>query len=318
MRWRCVLALGLAIAVGPLARAADWPTRPVRIVAPSTPGGAADLFGRLMADHLGEILKERFYVDNRAGGGGLIGAQIAARAEPDGYTFVTSSIAYHAIAPAASPNPGFDPIRDFTHIAYIGGPPTVFVAGPALHVGSLAELAARARAETIDFVSPGVGTLGHLMVEEFARQAGIKLQHIPHKCAAQAMLDIIAGNVPFGSMTWSSAVGQIRAGKVIPLAVSSKGRVPEFPDVPTLAELGYPDLVANTWYALSGPAGVPDDIVRKLNRAVAQILELPDVRQRLDQDAVEREPMTPEELTAFITREVARWGPVARKFVRPQ
>jgi tripartite-type tricarboxylate transporter receptor subunit TctC len=318
MRWRCVLALGLAIAVGPVARAADWPARPVRIVAPSTPGGAADLFGRLMADHLGEILKERFYVDNRAGGGGLIGAQITARAEPDGYTFVTSSIAYHAIAPAASQNPGFDPIRDFTHIAYIGGPPTVFVANPALNVRSLAELATRARAETIDFVSPGVGTLGHLMVEEFARQAGIKLQHIPHKGAAQAMLDIIAGNVMFGSMTWSSAVGQIRAGKVIPLAVSSKGRVPEFPDVPTLAELGYPDLVANTWYALSGPAGVPDDIVRKLNRAVAQILELPDVRQRLDQDAVEREPMTPEELTAFVTREVAKWGPVARKFVRPQ
>src|SRR4030081_2556616 len=131
MRWRCVLALGLAIAVGPVARAADWPTRPVRIVAPSTTGGAADLFGRLMADHLGEILKERFYVDNRAGGGGLIGAQITARAEPDGYTFVTSSIAYHAIAPAASPNPGFDPIRDFTHIAYIGGAPTPAPAPPA-------------------------------------------------------------------------------------------------------------------------------------------------------------------------------------------
>jgi tripartite-type tricarboxylate transporter receptor subunit TctC len=271
-----------------------------------------------MADHLSEILKERFYVDNRAGGGGLIGAQITARAEPDGYTFVTSSIAYHAIAPAASLNPGFDPIRDFTHIAYMGGPPTVFVVNPALNVRSLAELAARARAETIDFVSPGVGTLGHLMVEEFARQAGIKLQHIPHKGAAQAMLDIIAGNVLFGSMTWSSAVGQIRAGKVIPIAVSSKGRVPEFPDVPTLAELGYPDLVANTWFALSGPAGVPDDIVRKLHRAVAQVLELPDVRQRLDQDAIEREPMTPEELTAFITREVAKWGPIARKFVRPQ
>jgi len=161
----CVLAMGLAIAVGPVARAADWPVRPVRIVAPSTPGGAADLFGRLMADHLSEILKERFYVDNRAGGGGLIGAQIVAHAEPDGYTFVTSSIAYHAIAPAASQNPGFDPIRDFTHIAYMGGPPTVFVVNPALNVRSLAELAARARERTLDFVSPGVGTLGHLMVE---------------------------------------------------------------------------------------------------------------------------------------------------------
>src|SRR3981189_1972098 len=114
MRRRSVLALGVAVAVGAVARAADWPTRPVRIVAPSTPGGAADLFGRLMADHLGEILKERFYVDNRAGGGGLIGAQITARAEPDGYTFVTSSIAYHAIAPAASPHPGVSALRAFT------------------------------------------------------------------------------------------------------------------------------------------------------------------------------------------------------------
>jgi tripartite-type tricarboxylate transporter receptor subunit TctC len=308
--------MGLAIACGALARAADWPTRPVRIVAPSTPGGAADLFGRLMADHLSDILKERFYVDNRAGGGGLIGAQIAARAEPDGYTFVTSSVAYHAIAPAASPNPGFDPIRDFTHIAYIGGPPTVFIVNPALNVRSLAALVARARAETLDFVSPGVGTLGHLMVEEFAQNAGIKLQHIPHKGSAQAMLDIIAGNVLFGAMTWSSAIAQIRAHNVIPIAVSSKARVPEFPDVPTLAELGYPDLVANTWYALSGPAGVPDDIVRKLNHAVAKVLELPDVRQRLDQDAVEREAMTPEELTTFVTHEVAKWGPIAKKFVR--
>jgi tripartite-type tricarboxylate transporter receptor subunit TctC len=312
-----ILAAALAIGLGPLAQAADWPTRPVRIVAPSTPGGAADLFGRLMADHLSNLLKERFYVDNRAGGGGLIGAQIVAHAEPDGYTFVTSSIAYHAIAPAASHNPGFDPIRDFTHIAYIGGPPNVFIVNPALGVRSLKELVARAKEKMVDFVSPGVGTLGHLMVEEFAQESGIKLQHIPHKGSAQAMLDLIAGNVLFGSMTWSSAVGQIRGGKVIPIAVTSKARIAEFPDVPTLAELGYPDLVANTWYALSGPAGVPDDIVRKLNHAVAEVLNMPDVKRRLDEDAIEREPMTPEELTKFVAREVAKWGPIAKKFVQP-
>src|SRR5215813_181336 len=180
---------------------------------------------------------------------------------------------------------------------------------------SLPELVARAREKSLDFVSPGVGTLGHLLVEEFAREAGVKLQHIPHKGSAQAMLDLLAGNVPFGSMTWSSALGQIRAGKVIPLAVSSKARVAGYPDVPTLAELGYADLVANTWYALSGPAGVPGEIVVKLNHAVADVLALPDVNKRLDEDAIEREPMTPEQVTAFIGREVAKWGPVARKFV---
>jgi len=314
---RTFLAIALAAASIPAAHALDWPTRPVRIVAPSTPGGAADLFGRLLAEHLSVLLKERFYVDNRPGGGGLIGAAFVAHAEPDGYTFVTSSIAYHAIEPAASLNPGFDPIRDATHIAYIGGPPNVFIVNPALGVHTLPELVARARARSLDFVSPGLGTLGHLLVEEFARDAGIKLQHIPHKGAAQAMVDLLAGTVPFGTMTWSSALGQIRAGKVIPIAVSSKGRVAEFPDVPTLAESGYPELVARTWFALSGPAGVPGEIVDRLNRAVAEVLALPDVKVRLDRDAIEREPMTPAQVTAFVGSEVAKWGPIARKYVRP-
>jgi len=310
----CVAFAMFVVGLSP-AQALDWPTRPVRIVAPSTPGGAADLFGRLLADHLTILLKQRFYVDNRAGGGGLIGAQIVAHAEPDGYTFVTSSIAYHAIEPAASVNPGFDPIRDATHIAYVGGPPNVFIVNPALGVRTLPELVALAKKKQLDFVSPGLGTLGHLLVEEFAREAGIKVQNIPHKGSAQAMLDLLAGNVMFGTMTWSSALGQIRAGKVIPIAVSSKARVAEYPNVPTLAESGYPDLVANTWYALSGPAGVPDEIVTKLNHAVAEVLEMPDVKKRLDDDAIEREPMTPEQVSKFVASEVEKWGPIAKKYV---
>jgi tripartite-type tricarboxylate transporter receptor subunit TctC len=311
-----LFAAALAVGLVPVAQALDWPTRPVRIVAPSTPGGAADLFGRLMADKLSQVLHQRFYVDNRAGGGGLIGAQIVAHAEPDGYTFVTSSIAYHAIEPAASAHPGFDPMRDATHVAYIGGPPNVFIVSPALGVHSLPELVARAREKTLDFVSPGNGTLGHLLVEAFAQKAGIKVQHIPHKGAAQAMLDLLAENVLFGSMTYSSALGQIRAGKVIPIAVSSKARLAEYPNVPTLAESGFPDLVANTWYALSGPAGVPDEIVQRLNRAVAEVLELPDIKKKLDDDAIERQRMTPEQVTNFFADEIAKWGPIAKKLVR--
>jgi tripartite-type tricarboxylate transporter receptor subunit TctC len=182
-------------------------------------------------------------------------------------------------------------------------------------VHSLPELVALAKTKSLDFVSPGVGTLGHLLVEDFARQAGIQLVHVPHKGSAQAMLDILAGNVMFGSMTWSSALGQIRAGKVIPIAVSSKTRVADFPAVPTLAEQGYPDLVARTWYALSGPAGVPDEIVQKLNRAVGEVLDMPDVKARLDQDAIERESMTPAQVTAFVAGEIAKWGPIAKKYV---
>ena len=316
MKRAWILAIALVAGLVPAAQALDWPIRPVRIVAPSTPGGAADLFGRLMADKLSQLLRQRFYVDNRAGGGGLIGANVVAHAEPDGYTFVTSSVAYHAIEPAASANPGFDPMRDATHVAYIGGPPNVFIVSPALGVRSLQELIARGREKTLDFVSPGNGTLGHLLVEAFARDAGMKVQHIPHKGSAQAMLDILAGNVLFGSMTYSSALGQIRAGKVIPVAVSSKARVPEYPDVPTLAESGFPNLVANTWYALSGPAGLPDEIVQRLNRAVAEVLKMPDVKKRLDDDAIERQPMTPEQVTRFFAAEIAKWGPIARQFVK--
>src|SRR5262249_25176136 len=233
-----------------------------------------------------------------------------------GYTFVTSSIAYHAIEPAASANPGFDPMRDATHVAYIGGPPNVFIVSPALGVHSLPELVARGREKTLDFVSPGNGTLGHLLVEAFARDAGMKVQHIPHKGSAQAMLDLLAGNVLFRSMTYSSALGQIRAGKVIPVAVSSKARIAEYPDVPTLAESGYPDLVANTWYALSGPAGVPEEIVVKLNHAVAEVLAMPDVKKKLDDDAIEREPMSPEQVTKFFAGQIAKWGPIAKQFVK--
>jgi tripartite-type tricarboxylate transporter receptor subunit TctC len=298
------------------APAAEWPTRPIRIIAPSTPGGAADTFARLLAEFLPPLLRQPLIVDNRAGGGGLIGAAAAAHAEPDGYTLVTASVAYHAIAPAVSPNPGFDPIRDFTHIAFLGGPPNAFVVHPALGVRSLKELIALARSgRAIDYVSPGVGTLGHLLVEYFAQKAGIAVQHIPHKGSSQAMMDLVAGNVMIGSMTWSSAAGQVRAGTVLPIAVSSSARVAEFPNVPTLREEGFDDLVAYTWYALSGPAGLSDDVVQKLNHAVNAAWATPALRRRLADDAIVAEPMTPQAVTTFVTSEVHKWAPLAKRIV---
>jgi tripartite-type tricarboxylate transporter receptor subunit TctC len=256
----------------------------------------------------------KFFVENRAGAGGLIGAQVTAAAEPDGHTFMTSSVAYHAIAPAASPNPGFHPMRDFTHVAYIGGPPNVFVVNPGLGVRSLKELIELSRrGRPIDYVSPGVGTLGHLTAERFAEIAGAKLQHIPHKGASQAMIDLIAGTVGLGTMTWTSALGQIRAGKVIPIAITSNARVAEYPELPTFKELGYPDLVATTWFGLSGPAGVPKEIVQKLNHAAIKVMALPEVRKRLERDAIETRAMTAEEFTAFMASEIEKWSPLAKR-----
>jgi tripartite-type tricarboxylate transporter receptor subunit TctC len=312
-RWFAVFALAV-LAMAPAAPAAEWPSRPIRIIAPSTPGGAADTFARLLAESLPPLLRQPVIVDNRAGGGGLIGAAAAAHAEPDGYTLVTSSVAYHAIAPAVSPNPGFDPIRDFTHIAFLGGPPNAFVAHPSLGVKSVRDLIALARnGRPVNYVSPGVGTLGHLLVEAFAQESGMAVQHIPHKGSAQAMMDLVAGNVLIGTMTWSSAAPQVRAGTVIPIAVSSGARVAEIPDVPTLKEEGFDDLVALTWFALSGPAGLPENVVVRLNQAVNAAWATPALRRRLAEDAIAAEPMSPAQVTAFVASEVRKWGPVSRR-----
>jgi tripartite-type tricarboxylate transporter receptor subunit TctC len=296
---------------------ADWPTRPVRMIAPSSPGGAADTFARLLADNFSEIFRDRFFVENRAGAGGLLGAAATARAEPDGYTLVASSIGYHVIAPAISPNPGFDPLRDFTHIAYLGGPPNVLVVNPALGVRLFKDFLELARrGEPLAYVSPGVGSHGQLVAESFAQMAGIRLQHVPHKGANPAMMDLVAGNVKVGTMTWTTAVGQIRSGHVVPIAVSSSARLAEAPDLPTFKELGYPDLVTLTWYALSGPAALPADTVQKLNGAVAKVLDLPAVRQRFARDAIEAQAMTPQEITRYMASEIAKWRPVARRVVQ--
>ena len=316
-RLAVALVLG-AICIEPVAApAADWPTRPVRIIAPSTPGGAADMFGRLLCDHFSEAFRERCFVENRAGAGGLIGTAATAQAAPDGYTLTTSSTAYHVIAPVVSPNPGFDPMKDFTHIAYIGGPPNVFVVNPGFGVRSLKELVELGRrGQPIDYVSPGVGTLGHLLAETFAQKTGIKLQQIMTKGASQGMMDLISGNVNVGTMTWTSALTQIRAGKVVPIVVSSRARLAEFPDLPTFKDLGYDDLTAVSWFALSGPAGLPKDITQRLNATVATMLERPEVRKRLERDSIETQTMSSEEFTQFVAGEIAKWTPVAKRVMQ--
>lgn len=319
MMQRCARALAAtAFALGTVGLthatlAADWPSRPIRIIAPSTPGGAADTFARLLADQLGPRLGTTLIVDNRAGGGGLIGMAAAAHAEPDGYTLVTSSIAYNAIEPIVSANPGFDPTRDFTHVAFIGGQPDVFLVSTKSDLRSLKDVVELARrGAPPNYVSPGLATFSQLLVEVFALEAGIKFQHIPHRGSSQAMIDLVAGNVPFGTMTWGSAIGQVRAGTVLPVAISSKGRVAEFPNVPTLHELGY-SIIGDSWWGLSGPAGVPPEITRKLNQAVIEVLDRPEVRQRLVADAIIPDPMTPEQFGAFVAAEIAKWGPIAKR-----
>ncbi len=291
-----------------------WPTKPVRIVAPFAPGGAADTLGRIVADQLSVMFRQQFYVENRGGAGGLIGAASVAAAAPDGYSFVVSGVASHVIAPAISPNPGFDALRDFTHIAYLGGPPVVILAHPSLPLASYRDLIAHAKRspKPLDYISPGTGTHGFLFAENLARREGFRLTHIPYKGAGPAMMDLVGGHVLVGSITFSSAAAQIRAGTVRALAVSSDKRLPNFPDIPTFKEMGYPDLVSETWFAFSGPTRLPAGIVGSVSAAIGEILQRPDVRARMAQDEIDIKIMSPGQVTAHITDEIARWSPLAK------
>lgn len=317
--WRRVCASAVAalalVGLGATAGlAADYPDKPVKIIAPFAPGGTADTLGRIAADHLSQAMKQQFYVENRAGGGGLIGASAVATAEPDGYTLGVSSIASHVIAPGLSPTPTFDSMKDFSHIAYLGGPPLVVVVHPSLGVSSWKELVelARKSPDGLNYVSSGAGTHGHLFAEYLAHKENIKLTHVPYKGSAPAMTDLIGGHVKVGAMALSSAIEQMRAGKVKAVAVSAETRVADFPDVPTFKELGYADLVAATWFALSGPANMPKDIVQRLNGEVEKMFALPQVKAQMAHEGAEIRLMTPEQFTAFVKSEIATWRPIAK------
>jgi tripartite-type tricarboxylate transporter receptor subunit TctC len=237
-----------------------------------------------------------------------------ARAEPDGYTLLVSGVASHVIAPVLSARPEYDPVRDFSHIAYFGGPPIVVVAHPSLGVRTFAQLVAllRSSAEPLSYGSPGVGTQGHLVAAYLARKLDLKLSHVPYKGASPAMFDLIGGHIKLASTTWTTALSHIESGTVIPIAVTAKKRLAGFPEVPTFVELGLPDLIATTWFSLSGPPGLPPGIVARLNREVVKAIDLPEVSAKLAQEGIEAERMDAAAFRGFVQAEIARWTPIAK------
>ena len=318
MRFSAVLALAAILGTalpGFSASAAEWPDKPVRIIVPFPAGGATDMLGRVFAEQLSKSFGQQFYVENRAGGGGLIGSEAAARAAPDGYTLEISGIPSHVLAPAMNKNVTFDPIKDFTHIAYLGGPPNVFVVHPSLGIKTFKELLARMKSdpEGLQYVSPSIGSLGNMLAEYIADKEKVKLVHVVYRGGSVAIQDLVAGHVKVGSMAISTTRAHIAAGKLVPIAISSEQRLEEFPDMPTLVELGYPDLVAKTWFSLSGPAGLPRQIVERLNAAVNKAIAVPDVHKHLKNEMVETQAMTPEQITAFMQAEINKWSPLGRR-----
>jgi tripartite-type tricarboxylate transporter receptor subunit TctC len=309
------LLTGLVFAVlSSTVSAQSWPLKPVRIIAPFAPGGSADTLGRVVAQKLTESFKQNFVIENRPGAGGAIGSELVARAAPDGYTLVVSGVASHAIAPSLPRGTPYDPLKDFTHIALFGGPPAVLVVNPSVPAKDLKEFVALLKKEPgkYSYGSPGNGTHGQLVAELFKQLAGVQMQHVPYKGAAIAISDLMAGHIPVASTTLTTAAGQIHAGKARALAISSEARLPDYPDVPTYAEMGYKELVATVWFSLSGPANLPQDIVERLNAEVRKALDAPDTRQRLRPEGIEPGTLNPREFAAFVEAELKRWAPVVK------
>jgi tripartite-type tricarboxylate transporter receptor subunit TctC len=313
-RW---FGFGLALVLALSARgvhAQAWPSQPVKIISPFSPGGTADVLCRMIADQFSAAFGQPFYVESHAGAGGMIGSRIAATAPADGYTLVMSGNASHIIAPAISRSPQYDGVADFTHIAFLGGSPVGLVVNPSLPVNSLPEFIAylTKSPQVMDYTSSGVGTNGFLFGAEFAQREGLKLNHIPYKGGGPAMIDLLAGHVKIATVTFSSASELVRSGKLRALALSSDQRLVGFPDIPTFGELGYPDMISLSWFALSGPKGLPRNIVDALNREVGIAVKQPEIQRRAEQDGIQMRLMSPEETTRYFEAETARWAPIAK------
>ena len=304
----CALLLSFAAAAQP------YPARPVKIIVPFGPGGSADTLGRLVAGKLSDQLKESFVIENRGGAGGVVGSELVAKTPPDGYTLVVSGVASHVIAPHLPNGTPYDPIKDFTHIALFGGPPAVVAVNPSLPAKTLKEFVALAKEKPgkLTYGSPGPGTQGQLVMELFKRVAGIDVLHVPYKGAAAAVTDMMGGQISSVSTTLSTAAGQIRGGRARGLALSSAERLPDYPDIPTFVEQGYKDIVATVWFSLSGPAGMPQEIVDKLNTEVRRAMELSDVRTRMRHDGIVPNRLDAKEFSAYVADELRRWGPIVR------
>ena len=306
----CALA-ALVVVASHASHAQEWPNRPVKVVVPFAAAGTTDRMGRLIAEELSKSFKQQFYVENRAGGGGVIGAAQVARADPDGYTLMIGGYGPHIFAPATAANLGYDVLADFTHIAMIGGESFIIVANPALGVTSFAELVQLAKTQTapLNMGSPGQATLGALVVEQLLRKPGLlpTLNHVPYRGGGPVMTDLLGNHVPLACITLSAAIEHINAGSLVPLALISTERVATLKDLPTIVELGHPDIGGAIWSWLAGPKQLPAAMVTRLNQEVRRSLQTPELKHRFERDLFLSMDTDPTALNAFIASELKRW-----------
>src|SRR5256885_1829196 len=296
------------------AMAQGFPSKPVTMVVGFEPGGGTDTVARIVAKTLGENLGQQVVVENRAGAGGNIAVDYVAKSAPDGYTIVLANVGALAVNPHLIKVP-YDPLRDLTPITMASVFANVLVVQPSLGVNSLADYVKRAREKpgTVTYASSGIGGAGHLSGELLRLMAGIDIVHVPYKGGGPAMQGFLGGQVASFFATPLSSIAQIKAGRARPIATTGARRSSSMPDVPTIAESGYPGYEALNWYAYLGPARLPKDLVDRLNRELAKVLSTPEVIGLLEKQGVEPQPGTPEELGRYIAREYQTWGKVVKE-----
>lgn len=306
-------AAALLIAAIPAsASAQDWPGHPVKIIVGFAPGSSADQLARLVAEGLTASLKQRFVVEYRQGNSGSIAASFTARAAPDGYTLMIGGSGPHITIPTLHPDIGYDPMKDFTHIAMIAGDSYVLAANPALGVHDVAGLIklAKSRSTPLTSSSPGPGSLGQMLLEEFKRKAGIDITHVP--APDSGLMEVLGNHINMTLTVPLTAGEEIKAGKLIGLAMSSRQRNPAYPTIATFTEQGFPEITGATWFWLTAPKNLPPEIAEKLNREVRRSLQLPKAHDYFVRQALLSEDLDLAGTTKFVGNEVAHWSALAK------
>ena len=303
------LALGAAVATTGALAQESYPTKPVRMIVPFPPGGGTDILARLVATKLGDSAKWTIVADNRAGAGGTIGMAEAAKAAPSGYEMVMGQKDNLVVAPWLYKNLSYDPTRDLVAVASVAYTPVIIATSTSSRFKTLADVVAAARAtpDAITYGSPGNGTTIHLAGDIFGKAAKVSLRHVPYKGSGPALMDVLAGNVDLLMSSVPSAIGQIKSGKLRPLAVTSATRSSSLPDVPTVAELGYPGFDVSTWYGIFMPARTPAAVVDVVNHKVNELLATPDMKAAIQGQGAAARPMTSQQFQKVVAEDVRKW-----------
>jgi tripartite-type tricarboxylate transporter receptor subunit TctC len=295
--------------------AARWPDRPVRFIVPFPAGAATDVVARIVAQRIGNRLGQTFVVENRVGASGTLGADAVAKAAPDGYTIGFATATTHPIAASLSPNLSYDPVKDFSPVSMLGTTPYSLVAWKGLPVKTVADLIAYAKAHPgkVAYSSVGPSSLAHLAAQLFATTTGVKFTHVPYRSASQAVFDLMDGRIQIQFGLVAASLSAVRDGKLTALAVTSPHRIPDLPNVPTVAESGLPGYEASLWTAVVMPAGVSPVIVGRLQKAIADTLKDPDIAEGLRAKGFIAESSTPEQLRERIKQDIKKWHDLAIK-----